>query len=79
MRQVLGDGLRIVVVGVVVGIGLALAGARLVQSLLYRVAPNDPFVLVLVAVMLLAAAAAAALLPAWRASSVDPLTALRAD
>ena len=79
VRQVLGDGLRIVVVGVVVGIGLALAGARLVQSLLYRVAPNDPFVLALVAVMLLAAAAAAALLPAWRASSVDPLTALRAD
>ena len=79
MRQVLRDGLRIVAVGVVAGIGLALAGARLVQSLLYRVAPNDPFVLALVAVVLLVAAMVAALLPAWRASRVDPLTALRTD
>ena len=79
MRQVLGDGLRIVAVGVIAGIGLALAGARLVQSLLYRVEPNDPVVLGIVAVVLLAAAVVAALLPAWRASRVDPLTALRAD
>ena len=79
MRQVLGDGLRIVAIGVLVGIVLALAGAKLVQSLLYRVAPSDPLVLALVALTLLAAAAFAALLPAWRASRVDPLTALRGD
>ena len=42
-------------------------------------APSDPVVLVLVAIALMAAAALAAVVPAWRAARVDPVSALRAD
>jgi putative ABC transport system permease protein len=79
VRHVLGEGLRTVVLGVVVGVGLSLAAGRLVSALLYGVTPRDPVALTVVAALLLGVATAAALVPAWRASRVDPLTALRAD
>lgn len=79
IRHVLGHGLRTVVLGLVVGIVLALAAAKFVTALLYGVAPNDPGVLAVIAAVLLGAAAAAAALPAWRAARVDPVSALRAD
>ena len=79
LRLVLGQGLRTVAIGVVAGIALALAAGRLVASLLYGVQPSDPTVMVTVSLALLAVAALAALMPAWRASRVDPTTALRAD
>jgi putative ABC transport system permease protein len=66
-------------IGTLIGVVLAAAGGRLVAALLYGVAPGDPSSIVAVAVMLLGVAAAAALVPAWRASRVDPVTALRAD
>jgi len=78
-RQVIGDGLRPVVVGVVVGVVLALAGGRLIASLLYGVAPSDARVLAEVSMGLLAIAIVAALVPARRAARVDPIAALRAD
>jgi putative ABC transport system permease protein len=79
LRQVLGEGLRTVAVGVVIGILMALASGRLIASLLYGVSPTDPAALVLVAAILLTIAAAAAFLPAWRASRADPVAALRTD
>jgi len=79
LRQVLGEGLRVVVVGIGVGVGLTLLGGRLVAALLYGVKPNDAETLAVVAAALLATAAAAALIPAWRASRVDPASALRAE
>jgi predicted permease len=79
VRQVLGEGLRTVAVGVLVGIALALVAAKLVSTLLYGVTPSDPAVLVLVAIALMAAAALAAALPAWRAARVDPVSALRME
>jgi putative ABC transport system permease protein len=79
LRQVLGEGLQTVVVGVVAGILMALAAGRLVASLLYGIAPNDPSAMAIVAVALIAVAALAALFPAWRAAKADPVTALRAD
>jgi ABC-type antimicrobial peptide transport system permease subunit len=63
----------------VFGVGLALAAGRLVASLLYGVAPRDPTVLVLVTLLLLLVAGLASAVPAWRASRVDPLEALRAE
>ena len=78
-RQVIGGGLRPVIVGVVVGIALALAGGRLIASLLYGVSPSDYRVLVGVAAGLVAVAIAAALVPARRAAHVDPIKALRAE
>ncbi len=76
---VVGDALRLALTGVALGgVGALLAG-RAVAPLLYKVSPHDPTVLLGVAGVLLAAAAAAAVVPARRASRVDPATALRAE
>ncbi len=79
LGQVLGEGLRVVAAGVVLGILMALAAGRLVAALLYGVAPSDPIALSTVAVALLAIALLAAFVPAWRAAQADPVTALRSD
>jgi ABC-type antimicrobial peptide transport system permease subunit len=79
LRLVVGSGVRTVALGITIGIVLALIAGRLITSLLYGVAPNDPFILGSVAAMLLAISIFAALAPAWRAARVDPVTALRAD
>jgi len=79
LRQVIGEGVRTVAVGVALGLALALAAGKLIAALLYGIGPSDPLVLGLVAATLLAVAALAAVVPAWRAARVDPLTALRAE
>lgn len=79
VRQVMGEGVRTVLVGIVVGVLLVLAAGQLVASLLYGVSARDPMTVVSVAAVLLAAAAVAAVVPAWRAARVDPLTALRSE
>jgi predicted permease len=79
VRLVVGEGLRTVAIGAVLGIGLALAAGRLVAAMLYGVSPTDPLTLVLVPGLLLAVAAAAAVVPAWKAGRIDPMTALRAE
>lgn len=79
VRQGLGEGLRSVIVGILTGIALALAAGRLVASLLYGIAPGNPGVIAIVGLGLLAAALGAALIPAWRAGRVDPVSVLRGD
>jgi putative ABC transport system permease protein len=79
LRLVVGEGMRVVAIGVIVGVGLALAAGKLVAALLYGVAPYDPAVMLFASATLLVVAALAALAPAWRAARVDPVTALRAD
>jgi len=79
LRQVLGEGLRTVAIGVVIGILMTLVAGRLVASLLYGIAPNDPSAMAIVTVLLLVIATVAALVPAWRAAKADPVAALRAD
>jgi len=79
LRQVLGAGIRTVALGVALGIVLALAAGRLIASLLYGIAPDDPAAITVVAAVLLGVAAIAALLPAIRAAKADPLSALRAE
>ena len=76
---VLRQGMVIAVVGVVVGLGLTMVVTQFLRSILYGVAPRDPVILVTVAVTLGGVAALASLVPARRATRVDPLTALRAD
>ena len=63
--------------GILVGVGLSLAGTRLVSSMLFGLSPHDPVTLAAAAVMLLLVSIAAGLLPAWRAAHVDTVVALR--
>ena len=77
IRMVLGEALLLVGVGVAAGIPAALVGARWVSSLLYGVSAHDPITLAGSAVVLFSVAFVAALIPARRASRVDPMVALR--
>jgi predicted permease len=76
---VIRGGLRTVAIGVGCGVVLALISGRIVASLLYGVAPTDALSILAVAVILFVVALVAAVVPAWRAARVDPLTALRSD
>jgi putative ABC transport system permease protein len=78
-RHVVRDSLVTAAVGIVLGSALALATGRLLESLLVGVSGRDPLTLGVVAAVLISVALAAALLPARRAASVDPVTALRAE
>ena len=73
------QGLSTVAVGVVVGLGGALAAGRALAGLLYGVEPSDPATLAGSAAILAVTAAVAAALPARRATRVDPLSALRTE
>lgn len=66
-------------VGAIVGLVVALAGSRLVTSLLFETSPTDPIALGGACVILFAVGALAAFLPAHRATRIDPVQALRAD
>ena len=79
VRLVVGKGMTLALLGIALGLPGGLAGARLVQSLLYQTAPLDPAILAAVAGALALAALAACLVPALRTTRVDPLAALRAE
>jgi ABC-type antimicrobial peptide transport system permease subunit len=74
---VLGRGIRLVALGVVVGIGAALGLARYLQSLLFGVRPIDPLAYAAVTILLLIVTFGACYVPARRATKVDPMVALR--
>jgi putative ABC transport system permease protein len=78
-NMVLGQGMRPVAAGLVVGIACALALGRLLQALLFEMHASNPIVLASVAIVLGAAATLACFAPARRATRVDPATALRYD
>jgi hypothetical protein len=79
LRLVLREGLSVATLGIVIGALIALAAAHWIAPLLFNESARDPAVFVLVALMLGLVAAAASLVPALRASRVDPSEALRAD
>ncbi len=79
VRAVLRDGLRVVLAGMAVGALVALVGGRFLAPLLYQTSARDPLVFLVVAGTLLAASVVAVVVPARRATRVDPLTALRSD
>jgi predicted permease len=76
---VLRDGLRPVAIGLVLGIAVGAAVGYVIRSLLYGTRPVDPTVFVAMAAILLLVAATASAAPAWRASSVNPIEALRTE
>jgi ABC-type antimicrobial peptide transport system permease subunit len=78
-RQIVSQGARVVMIGVVIGIGVAIASTRLMGALLFGVKAVDPLVFAAMAVMMLAIGVLASYMPARRASSVDPVVSLRSD
>ena len=79
LGMILGQGIMLVGAGLVIGVGASLALSRVLQTYLYRTAPTDPLTFVVVAAAFVIAGTLACLGPAWRATTVDPMTALRAE
>jgi putative ABC transport system permease protein len=79
LRLTIVRGVAPAVLGIVVGVALALVGGRFVGGLLFNVSPRDPWVLGGASGVLFACAVAASIVPAMRASRVDPTIALRAE
>jgi predicted lysophospholipase L1 biosynthesis ABC-type transport system permease subunit len=78
-RMIVRQGGLVAVAGITVGLAAALAGSRLIESLLYGVSSRDPRVFAITSVTLLAVALLACWLPARRAARLNPLEALRTD
>ncbi len=79
MRQMLLDGMGPAVFGLAVGLAASVEAGRLMRDLLYEIKPLDPAVFAAVAATLLAVGVFACIVPAWRASRLDPMQALRAE
>jgi predicted permease len=79
LRLILGQGVKMALVGVAIGTSLAFGLTRLMSAQLYGVSPRDPLTFAAVALVLIAVALAACYIPARRAASVDPTQALRAE
>ena len=73
------DGLRPALIGLAVGLAASAAVVRLIRSMLYETQPLDAAVFAAVAATLLLVAAIACMMPAWRASRLDPMQALRTE
>jgi putative ABC transport system permease protein len=79
MSLILTQGARLAVAGLVLGLGLSLLASRLLEGLLFNVAPRDPVMLAVVAVSVALTMLAACYIPGRRAVRVDPMIALRAE
>ena len=77
--MVIGRGLRLAAAGAVVGLAAALAGARVLESLLFDTSARDPLTLAGVAVALASIAVLACSAPAMKAGRADPMSDLRAE
>jgi predicted permease len=76
---VLGEAGKLLAIGLVIGIALAVAAAQAAASMLYGLKPQDPVTILLAVLLLAAVAVPASLLPAGRASRLEPMAALRED
>jgi putative ABC transport system permease protein len=78
-KLVIGQGIKLALIGVAIGLAGALGLTRFLSGLLYGVKPGDPLTLVAVSALLIAVALLASYIPARQATKVDPLVALRHD
>lgn len=79
VELMLGNGLRPALYGLALGLAASLGAMRLIESMLYGTRPRDPAIFATVAATLLTMAATACIVPAWRASRIDPMQALRTE
>jgi putative ABC transport system permease protein len=79
LRLILRQGLVCAGMGLVLGLAAAVAGTRLLTSMLFEVQPNDPWIYLTVAALLGVVTLVASYVPARRAAKIDPLTALRQE
>ncbi|HRI81312.1 MAG TPA: ABC transporter permease [Opitutaceae bacterium] len=79
LRLVLGQTARLLSLGLILGLMIAFAGSRLLASMLYEVSPNDPGTFIIISMVLAIVGTLASLIPARRATRVDPMEALRAE
>ena len=79
LRLVVGSGLRLVLIGLGVGVVAALVAGRVMAALLFETSPYDPVILVVTGLTLCAAATLASLVPAVKATRVDPVISLSAE
>jgi ABC-type antimicrobial peptide transport system permease subunit len=79
LRMVLGDGLRLALAGILLGVIAALLSGRLLAGFLYGVSADDSLTLASVAFLIALIALAASFLPARRAATIDPMRTLRAE
>jgi putative ABC transport system permease protein len=79
LRSIMAHGLTLALIGLAAGLAAALVLTRVMEALLFGVRPNDPGTLVGVAALIATVAAAASLVPAFRATRVDPVATLREE
>jgi len=79
LRMVVGEGLRLVGVGLAVGSIASIGATRVLASYLFDTTPTDPMAFASVVAALVLAGIAACMGPAWRATTVDPMNALRSE
>jgi putative ABC transport system permease protein len=77
LRMVIIEGMKPTLLGVAIGVVFALAFGRVMSSLVYHVTPGDPVTFLAVAFLLALVALLASVIPAYRATKVDPMKALR--
>ncbi|HEX5083027.1 MAG TPA: FtsX-like permease family protein, partial [Blastocatellia bacterium] len=77
LRMVVWRGMRLTLIGLGVGLGAALALTQVMRNLLFEVSPTDPATFALITLLLIGVAFIASYIPAWRATKVDPLIAIR--
>jgi putative ABC transport system permease protein len=79
LRMVLRQGFVLIAIGLVVGIGASVGLSKVLQRYLFNTTPTDPLTFAIVSLAFIVAGTLACLGPAWRATTVDPMRALRAD
>jgi len=79
VRQVMDQGVRAALIGLALGSAIAFVAGRFVETLIFQTSPRSPSAFAVAAALIVIVALAATFIPAWRASRVDPVTALRGD
>jgi ABC-type antimicrobial peptide transport system permease subunit len=79
LKLVITETIVLALTGIALGTGAALALSRIISSLLFGISSNDPITFISIPLFLLGVALLASYIPAWKATKIDPVIALRAE